>query len=122
MASQPGDLRFVTSLSFYRTGSHTFHIKTLHEDEQNRYRDGDQYAARGKRHEQRVGGCADHQDNRTDSGAVRLRHAGTSLVAVRFALYVDDPDELYIIGRTRRHPQRNRHPSRIWSYGRCPKI
>ena len=53
-------------LSFDRSGSHAFHVEALHEDEQDRNRDGNQHATGGERHEQRVGGCAGHHREQAD--------------------------------------------------------
>ena len=57
-------------LSFDRSGSHAFHVEALHEDEQDRDRDGDQHTARGERHEQRVRGCAGHHREQPDRDRV----------------------------------------------------
>lgn len=59
-----------TFLSFNRSGCHAFHVEALHEDEQDRDWDGDEHAAGGERHEQRVGGRAGHHCEQADRNRV----------------------------------------------------
>ena len=89
-------------LSFDRSGSHAFHVEALHEDEQDRNRDGNQHATGGERHEQRVGGCAGHHREQPDRYRV-----------VRYVVAHDDFCEDEVHQRSHEGQQRRVHDDRF---------